>query len=259
MSINFSRTLLCLGYIDQAKLWRDKALAQARQSVPHDVVYALVMGFYGEWMIGGAQIAQATLSSAEEAIAISKEHGFPLWLASGKIMRGWRLGALGQPEEGILLLLEGFAGLQISGSRWGLPIRLILLAETYKRARQNEDSLNKLAEAAKVIDVTQERWVEAELHRQCGISLQSLHQHNAAENSYRHALSIARRQNAKFWELRATTSMARLWRDQGKRDEARELLAPVYRWFTEWFDTLDLKEAKALLDELSSFSWLDNH
>jgi predicted ATPase len=103
-----------------------------------------------------------------------------------------------------------------------------------------------------VIEATQERWVEAELHRQRGILLRSLHQHNAAEESYRHALSIARQQDAKFWELRAVTSMARLWRDQGKRDEARDLVAPVYDWFTEGFETLDLQEAKALLDELQT-------
>ena len=129
---------------------------------------------------------------------------------------------------------------------------LMWLAEAYSKAQQTEDSLDQLAEAAKVIEATQECWVEAELHRQRGKLLVSLHQHDAAEDNYRRALSIARRQDAKFWELRTAMRMARLWRDQGKRDEARELLAPVYGWFTEGFDTLDLKEAKALLDELAA-------
>ena len=96
-------------------------------------------------------------------------------------------------------------------------------------------------------------WLEAELYRQRGaLLLLSLHQHAAAEDSYRHALSNARRQDAKFWELRAAMSLARLWRDQSKVREARELLAPVYGWFTEGFDTRDLKEAKALLEELQA-------
>ena len=252
MSINFSRTLLCLGHIDQAMLWRDRALAQARKSSPFNLAYGLAFACYYDWMIAGAQSAPAILLSVEEAIAISNEHDFPVWLAAGKIMRGWCLDALGQPADSIPLILEGIAGIQSMGHKWGLPFHLMLFAETYKRARQAEDALNQLDEAAKVIEATQEHWVEAELHRQRGILLLSLDQHNAAEDNYRHALSIARQQDAKFWELRAATSMARLLSDQGKRDEARELLAPVYGWFTEGFDTLDLKDARALLDELSA-------
>jgi predicted ATPase len=251
MSINFSRTLLCLGHIDQATLWRDRALDQARKSSPFNRAYALAFACYCDWMIAGAQSAQTMLSSVDEVIAISNEHGFPVWLAAGKIVRGWCLAALGQPAESIPLMLEGIAGIRIIGHKWGLPFHLVLLADTYKRARQTENSLNQLAEAAKLIEATRERWGEAELHRQRGTLLLSLDQHKAAEEDYRCALSIARGQDAKFWELRAATSTARLWRDQGKRDEARELLAPVYGWFTEGFDTRDLKEAKVLLDELA--------
>jgi tetratricopeptide (TPR) repeat protein len=251
VSINFARTLLCLGHIDQAMLWRDRALAQARKSSPFNLAYALEFASYCDWMIAGDESAQAMLSSAEEAIAISNEHGFPVWLAGGKFMRGWCLGVLGRPAESIPLILEGIAAFQIIGNKWGVPFHLMFLAETYKRAGQTEDSLNQFAEAAKVVEVTQERWLEAELHRQRGILLLSLHQHKAAEEDYRRALNIARRQDAKFWELRAATSMARLWRDQGRREEACELLAPVYGWFTEGFNTRDLKEAKYLLDELA--------
>jgi predicted ATPase len=127
---------------------------------------------------------------------------------------------------------------------------LTTLAEVYGMAARPNEGLDRLAEAAKIVETTQDRWAEAEMHRLRGTLLLSVHEHAAAERSYRHALAVARRQTAKFWELRAALDLARLWRDQGKRQEARELLAPVYGWFTEGFDTRDLKEAKALLDEL---------
>jgi predicted ATPase len=105
-------------------------------------------------------------------------------------------------------------------------------------------------EAAKLVETTQERWAEAEMHRLRGTLLLSMHQHSEAEDSYRQAIAVARRQSAKFWELRATVDLARLWHDQGKRTEARDLLAPIYGWFTEGFDTPILEDAKVLLDEL---------
>ena len=104
-------------------------------------------------------------------------------------------------------------------------------------AAQPEEGLNRLAEAAKLVETTQERWAEAEMHRMRGTLLLSMHEHAAAEDSYRQALAVARRQSAKFWELRAALDLARLWRDQGKAQQARDLLAPVYDWFTEGFDT----------------------
>ena len=119
-------------------------------------------------------------------------------------------------------------------------------------AGQPDEGLNRLAEAAERMEATQERWEEAEMHRLRGALLVSTHEHAAAEESYHRALAVARRQSAKFWELRAALDLARLWRDQGKRTEARDLLAPVYNWFTEGFDTPVLREAKALLDELAS-------
>ena len=115
-----------------------------------------------------------------------------------------------------------------------------------------EVALKPLAEAAELMGTTQERWAEAETHRLRGRLMQALGDDATSEDCYRHALDVARRQSAKFWELRVANDLARLWRDQGKRDEARELLAPIYNWFTEGFDTIDLKEAKAVLAELSS-------
>ena len=118
-------------------------------------------------------------------------------------------------------------------------------------AAQPNEGLKRLAEAANLFQTTQERWAEAELHRLRGTLLLSLHKLAEAEQSYRKALTVARGQSAKFWEPRAATSLASLWRDQGKRTAARDLLAPVYGWFTEGFDTPVLKNARVLLDQLT--------
>ena len=118
-------------------------------------------------------------------------------------------------------------------------------------AEQADEGLKCLAEAANIVEATQERWAEAEMHRLRGTLLLSMHERAAAEDSFRLALTVAQQQSAKFWELRAATSLARLWRDQRKRNEARGLLAPIYGWFTEGFDTPVLQDAKALLDELA--------
>ena len=173
-----------------------------------------------------------------------------MFLGLGHIMRGWCLGAVGQAAEGIPLLLQGIAIRRAAGSNLLLAFYLTTLAEAYAMAAQPEEGLNWLVEAAKIMETTSDCWAEAEMHRMRGALLLSMHERAAAEKSYGQALEVARRQSAKFWELRAATSLARLWRDQGKERHARELLAPVYSWFTEGFDTLDLKEAKALLDEL---------
>jgi predicted ATPase len=132
-----------------------------------------------------------------------------------------------------------------------LPFYLTALAEIYGMAAQPDEGLTRLIEAEKLMETTKERWAEAELHHVRGKLLVSLNEYTAAEKSYQRALTVARRQSAKFWELRASLDLARLWRDQGKRDEALDLLAPIYGWFTEGFDTLDLKEAKALLEQLT--------
>jgi predicted ATPase len=133
-----------------------------------------------------------------------------------------------------------------------MPFFLTTIAEVYGMAGQPDKGLNRLAEAAIVIGMTQERWAEAEMHRLRGTLLLSMHEHAAAEDGYHQALAVARSQSAKFWELRAAIDLARLWRDQGKPIEARDLLAPVYGWFTEGFDTVDLKDAKSLLNQLNA-------
>jgi predicted ATPase len=138
------------------------------------------------------------------------------------------------------------------GARIFLPVHLSLLARAYAELGEFNQSWSHIDEAMTAIETTKEKWYEADVHRIAGeIALMSPERDSArAEAYFERALEVARAQQAKSFELRAATSMAQLWRDQGKRDEARELLAPVYGWFTEGFDTLDLKQAKALLDEL---------
>jgi predicted ATPase len=167
-------------------------------------------------------------------------------------MRGWCLSVLGQASEGIPYLRQGIAALLATGCKVSVPANRVLLAEACGRVGQLDEGLSELADALKQVEATHECWVLAEIFRVRGTLLLAANRQAAAEDSFNEALTIARRQRAKFWELKAALDLARLWRDQGKRDQARELLAPVYGWFTEGFDTLDLKEAKNLLDELSS-------
>jgi predicted ATPase len=148
---------------------------------------------------------------------------------------------------------QGLTALRATGAQLNQTFYLALLAETHGTLHQPEEGLRILSEAFALADTHDERWWEAELHRIKGVLLlqQSLDNQAEAETCFQHSISIAQSQQAKSWELRVTTSLARLWHQQGKRQEAHELLAPVYHWFTEGFDTADLKDAKALLDELA--------
>jgi predicted ATPase len=248
--VYLSRTLLCLGYIDQGRSQRDKALAEARNFSPYNLAHAQCTIWDGDWALYGAKSANAMLRSAEEVLAISREQGYPLLCSIGTIMRGWCLGAMGRAAKGIQQILEGIEIGRDTGTKLAMPFFLTTLAELYGLAAQPDEGLNCLAEAAELAETTQERWAEAEMHRLRGTLLLSTHRHAAAEDSYHRALAVARRQSAKLWELRAALDLARLWRDQSKRTEARDLLAPVYNWFTEGFDTPVLQDAKALLDQL---------
>jgi predicted ATPase len=173
--------------------------------------------------------------------------------AMGTVLQGWALARQGAGTEGIARLRKGLAAYRATGAEAFSTYYLALLAETHLQGGETEDGLSVVAEALSLVNRNEERWWEAELHRLKGmLVLQEMApDERQAEICFQHALGVARRQHAKSWELRAAMSMARLWRDQGKREEARELLAPIYGWFTEGFDTLDLKEAKALLDELA--------
>jgi len=215
--ITLSRTLLCLGYVDQARLRRDEALVEARRRSPFTLVWALCVAWSVDWAFKGVKSARTMLRSADEVLSITSDQGFPLWFGYGNIMRGWCLGAVGQPVEGIPLILQGLAIWRATGANLGVPFLLTTLAEVYGIAAQPEEGLTRLAEATKLVQTTQERWAEAEMLRLRGTLLLSTHEHAAAEGSFRQALAVAQQQSAKFWELRAAMSMARLWRDQGKR------------------------------------------
>jgi len=174
----------------------------------------------------------------------------------GALHRGMALAAQGQGAEGIAQICQGLAALRATGTVSSMPIYLTHLAMAYGQVGQVDEGLYLLAEAMAVVDTTGERHYDAELHRLHGELLlqQPVPDASAAEACFQWSLDVARRQQAKSWELRAATSLARLWQQQGKRAEARELLAPIYGWFTEGFDTADLQEGKALLEELRAES-----
>jgi predicted ATPase len=190
------------------------------------------------------------LELAEELQAHSAEHSFPYFAAIASVYRGSALSVLGNTNEGLPLITEGLAAYRATGALLFVPNFLQLLADCHRRSGQPEQGLKDLDEAAAVIEATQVCYQEAEVHRLRGELLIVVEDPVAAEASLHQAIAVARRQNAKLWELPAATSLARLWRDQGKRTEARNLLAPIYGWFTEGFDTPVLQDAKAVLDQL---------
>lgn len=194
--------------------------------------------------------AAAVRRYADAVISLSEEHGLLLWLAYGKIFRGWASGTQGQSSESVPEILQGIADCRATRTLRDAPYHLDLLAETLHRAGRTEEALDALGEALEFVAKTEERWWEAELHRLKGEMLLSLATPDPteAEACYRSAIEIAQAQGAKMLELRAAASLARLWRDQGKSTEAHELLAPVYGWFSEGLGTADLKEARLLLE-----------
>ena len=250
--VHLSRSLASLGYLDQARARREAALIEARQ-LAHAFTLACTLGLGLATEIERGEGAAVTrLPVAEELLSFSSEHGFAFWAGWGAIQRGWCLSMMARETEGIAQMKQGLASLRSIGTFTPLPQILTLLAEAHGRARQPAEGMRQLAEAQDIIERTQERDYEAEMYNIRGELLLTMGEWAAAEDSYRTALAVARRQSAKRWELRAATSLARLWRGQGKRTEARDLLAPIYGWFTEGFDTPVLKEAKALLDQLDS-------
>jgi predicted ATPase len=195
----------------------------------------------------------ATYARADALIAFAAPQGWVHRAEQGRILRGWALAMQGDAAAGVLQIQQGLATHRDMEIKLGRPHRLSLLAEAFGQARQPEAGLQVLAEALTLVAETEERWWEAELHRLKGALLLQLTipEVPQAETCFQQALDVARRQQAKSLELRASVSLSRLWQRQGKRDEARHLLAEVYGWFTEGFDTPDLQEAKALLVELS--------
>jgi predicted ATPase len=196
---------------------------------------------------------QTVQAHVEALLNLATEHGFARYVALGVLFRGRALATQGQGAEGITQMRQGLAAVRATGTVLGLPRFLAWLAEAYGQIGQAEEGLRLLAEARAVVDTTGERRDEAELHQLHGelLQQQTIPDAPQAEVCFQRALEVARRQQAKSLELRVAMSLSRLWQRQGKRNAANELLAPVYGWFTEGFDTPDLQEAKALLAALS--------
>jgi predicted ATPase len=247
--IYLALSLAYLGHIDAARSRAREALSEANQ--PGHVYSLALASVWASWIECAVGSPYDIGRHAEEAVSLSSEHGFPFWLAWGLLYRGWSMTSLGTSEEGYGLIAKGFAQHCATGAVVSQAFAPILLAEACAKLGRTTEGLNYLTEAEQIIETANDRYHEAELHRTRGDLLNATGDQVAAEGSYHQALGVARRQSAKLFELRATTGLARLWRDQGKRAEARELLAPIYGWFTEGFDTPILQDAKALLDELA--------
>ena len=242
--------LTALGYVDQGRERVVEAISAADQlKQPYSRGFALVFACATAWWTGSAHEEQRY---ADELIALSTEHDFFYLLSFGHFHRGFALTALGLPQEGLSAMAESLSMFRAIGAVTCTPWIFVVQADAYAKLGQPQEAFNCLANAAQTIRSTDERYTEPELHRICGDLLNSANDPVAAEKDYRLALAVAQRQSSKLYELRAATSLARLWRDQGKLIEARDLLAPIYGWFTEGLDKSVLQEARALLDALES-------
>ncbi|MBI4233202.1 MAG: hypothetical protein HY686_02040, partial [Chloroflexi bacterium] len=271
-----SHTLWHLGYPDQALKRSHEALTLARDlSHPHSLAYALTGA---AWVYQFRREPQGVQERTEELIALSTDQGFSFFLPLGVIPRGWVLVEQGQAEEGIAQMRQGLAAYRATGAELASTYLIALLAEGYGKGGQPEEGLRVLTEALTAVERTGERFYEAELYRLKGELLRQTadgrpttadgrkadgrrsavggqrsieEAESEAETCFHKAISVARHQQARSLELRATVSLCRLWQGQGKREEARQMLQEIYGWFTEGFDTVDLKEAKALLEALA--------
>jgi predicted ATPase len=192
------------------------------------------------------------LEAAEAAVTIAEKEGVPLFESWARVARGWALAHLGQAEQGIAQIRGGLAMASATGAETWHPYNLAQLAEACAKAGRIDEGLEVIAKALNLVQEKGERWWESEILRLRGELLLKRNPSGLAEaqNSFERAIEIARKQGAKSLELRATTSLARLLDQQDRRDEARTMLAEIYNWFTEGFDTADLKDAKALLEQL---------
>jgi len=243
--------LWCLGYADQAMM-RSRETVTLAQQVPHPAALATAYQLEGALyeFLGDAQVVR---ERAEALIALASKHGFASLLALGTVLRACALTEQGELEEGITQMRLVLDALRAAGAMLTVPHFLGVLSNAYGKWGRAEEGLTVITEAVDVMNKTGQLFYESLLYRIRGELLLSLSAENQAEpeDCFRRAIDVARRKNAKSLELRASTSLSRLWQNQGRKDEARPLLAEIYGWFTEGFDTRDLKEAKALLDELA--------
>ena len=243
--------LVVLGHADQTCARHREVLAEARNLAhPNTLAQVLLICCFVRHLL---RDGPGVVELAEELIPLSAEQGFPYWLGMATILKGWALTRAEERERGMDLMRQGLTTYRATGAENWVPYFLALLAGGCRQLDQPVEGLDLLAEALARVRQTRERWCEAELHRLRGKLLLCLPgpDKHAAEAAFRESIAVAREQSARLWELRAATSLARLWAEQGKRAQAHDLLAPVYGWFTEGFDTADLKDARALLDALS--------
>ena len=247
-----SFTLWLLGYPEAARADVERGLKRARElDQAGTSMYALHNACLTYLCCG--DYASAT-TQANDLTSVADKSNALYWRALGMMDRGFLLAVTGKNLHAVQMLTSGITASQSTGTTLFMPLFLSCLAIAYATLDQFDDARRSISQALTAVETTGERWWEADIHRAAGeIALMSPKPDAAkAEAYFERALAVAREQQAKSWELRSAMSMARLWRDQGKRDEARELLTPVYGWFTEGFATLDLKEAKALLEELGA-------
>jgi predicted ATPase len=242
--------LWLLGYPEAALADHEQALRDARE-IGHAATLMYALSNTAMTHIFCGSFATAT-ALTNELFALADEKGASFWKAYGMMHQGCVLAMTGKAPKADQMFTSGFNALRATGTTLYMPWYLSLLAVAYAELGRNNDAWRCLGEATTTMETGGERWLEAEIHRTAGeIKLMEPEPDAAkAEAYFERALAVARKQQAKSWELRAAMSMARLWRDQGRKQQAHDLLAPVFGWFTEGFDTLDLKEAKALLDEL---------
>lgn len=248
VSLWLARTLCCLGYFDQARTRLEEVRPESAGARCLKLTTAWLFG----WFIGTEP--ESLLHRTQELLAAADESGFAQFRAVGSMFRGWCLAATGRPDEGVAPITTGLDEYRATGTLHNQQTMLTLLAQAYGWARQPHAGLQRVAEALQLGRATQQRWAEAETLRVRGELLIATGDPPAAESSFQEALALARQQSAKLWELRAATSLARLWRDQGRSAEALELLAPVRNWFTEGFDIPILNRAKALIEQLQARS-----
>jgi class 3 adenylate cyclase/predicted ATPase len=241
--------LFCLGFPDGALAQSNAVIAEARRLAhPPTLTVSLstdarLLSLTGDYAVLDQRAGQL--------IAVATEQGFPLYRVLGTIYRGWAKVNTGDLPTGISLLRSGSSAYSATGAQTRVCYHTALLAKACELAGQTDEASSLLDDALQNAERIGERWFVAELYRHKGQFAMRQGDSEAAEELYRRALTVAEEQEAKLWELRAAVSLARLYCDQGHRSEAHDLLAPVYAWFTEGFDTPDLRSAKALLDELS--------
>jgi predicted ATPase len=243
--------LWVLGYPEKAVADTDHALKDAREIGQAGTLMFALANASAHIFCGNYATANALL---DDLLVLADEKGAFHWKATGLMEQGCVLMLTGKASDAVQMLTPGITARRSTGATIWAPLYLSYLARAYAEIGQFDDAWRSIDEAMTAVETTKERWCEAEVYRMAGeIALKSPEPDAfKAEHYFERALAVARQQQAKSWELRAAMSMARLWRDRGKRQQARDLLAPIYGWFTEGFDTLDLKEAKFLLEELAS-------